>query len=36
MKLLAIAGRKAVNIYRSKVRGRAYGTKLNISFIREL
>lgn len=32
MKLLAIAGRKAVNIKRSKVRGRAYGTKLKSRF----
>jgi hypothetical protein len=27
MKLLAIAGRKAVNIYRSRVRGRVYRTE---------
>jgi hypothetical protein len=30
MKLLAIAGRKAVNIKRSKVRGRLYGNKLTL------
>jgi hypothetical protein len=32
MKLLAIAGRKAVNIKRNKVKGRAYGTKSKSRF----